>query len=161
MEKKMGLEPIMEDEWETGVEIVGLQYNINKILKMLKINDMGVPFFDMDSVIDSSELDRESKKSIWGCANNPYYVTLHNRDKEEMPIAGKKQRIELHFKSDGSPIKFMCILSCKYNLFIELVSKPVSQDIPVVFQISPIGMRQIEIEEVLENKDYWLAKLKG
>lgn len=161
MEKKMGLEPIIEEEWETAVMIVGLQYNISKILKMLKISDKGVPFFDMDSVIDSSELDRESKKSIWGCANNPYFVTLYNRDKEEMPMAGKKQKIELHFKSDGFPIKLMCILSCKYNLFMELVSKPVSKDIPMVFQISPIGMRQIEMEEVSDNKDYWLAKLKG
>lgn len=161
MKKKMGLEPIMDEEWETAVEIVGLQYNINKILKMLKISDKGVPFFDMDSVIDSSELDRESKKSMWGCANNPYFVTLYNRDKESMPIAGKKQKIELHFISDGFPIKLLCILSCKYNLFMEMVSKPKSKDIPMVFQISPIGMRQIEMEEVTDNKDYLLAKLKG
>lgn len=161
MKKKMGLEPIMNEEWETAVEIVGLQYHIGKILKMLKIDDKGAPFFDMDSVIDSSEMDKESKKTMWGCANNPYCVTLFNRDKEEMPIAGKKQKIELHFKSDGFPLKLLCILSCKYNLMMEIVTKPVSEDFPMLFQISPIGMRQIEKEEVLENKDYWLAKLKG
>ena len=45
---------------------------------------------------------------------------------------------------------------------MEMVTKPVSKPFPpVVMQISPIGIRQLEAEEVINNQAYWLDKLKG
>ena len=159
MDNKMVVKPIIDEEWETAVEIIGLQYNINKILKMIKADDDGNSYLDRDSVVDPSQLD-ESKESFWGCANNPYYVSLYKGDKDAA-MAGKKQKIELRFTSDAFPAKLLCILSYKYNLMMEMVTKPNAAVPPVVVQISPIGVRQLKAEEVMANQAYWLDKLEG
>lgn len=159
MDNKMVVKPIMNEEWKTAVEIIGLQYNINKILKMIKADDDGNSYLDRDSVVDPSQLD-ESKESFWGCANNPYYVSLYKGDKDAA-MAGKKQKIELRFTSDAFPAKLLCILSYKYSLVMEMVTKPNAAVPPVVIQISPIGVRQLEAEKVISNQAYWLDKLKG
>ena len=159
MDNKMVVKPIIDEEWETAVEIIGLQYNINKILKMIKADDDGNSYLDRDSVVDPSQLD-ESKESFCGCANHPYYVSLYKDDKDA-PMAGKKQKIKLRFTSDTFPAKLLCILSYKYNLMMEMVTKPNAAVPPVVIQISPIGVRQLEAEEVIANQAYWLDKLKG
>ena len=44
---------------------------------------------------------------------------------------------------------------------MEMVTKPNAAVPPVVVQISPIGVRQLEAEEVIANQAYWLDKLKG
>lgn len=157
MKKKM---QIVKEEWETAVEIIGLKFHINKILKMIKVDNNGNAFFDRDSVADPAQLD-ETKESFWGCANNPYCVFFYI-DKQDEAATGKKQKITLHFTSDAFPAKLLCILSYKYNLMMEMVTKPVSKPLPpVVMQISPIGIRQLEAEEVINNQAYWLDKLKG
>lgn len=156
---KMVVKPIIEEEWKTAVEIIGLQYNISKILKMIKVDDNGNSYLDRDSVVDPSQLD-ESKESFWGCANNPYYVSLYDGDKEDV-AAGKKQKIKMRFTSDTFPAKLLCILSYKYNLMMEMVTKPNAAVSPVVVQISPIGVRQLDGEEVMANQAYWLDKLEG
>jgi hypothetical protein len=160
MDNKMVVKPIIKEEWKTAVEIIGLKFHINKILKMIKSDDKGNSYLDRDSVVDPSQLD-ESKESFWGCANNPYYVSLYDGDKEDTVTAGKKQKIEMHFTSDTFPAKLLCILSYKYNLIMEMVTKPNVAVTPVVVQISPIGVRQLEAEEVIANQAYWLDKLKG
>lgn len=161
MDNKIAVKPIIvKQEWETDVEIIGLQYHINKILKMLKTNDDGTSYLDRDLAVDPSQLD-ESKESFWGCANNPYYVSLYKGDKEDTVTTGKKQKIELRFSSDSIPAKLLCILSYKYNLMMEMVTKPSVDALPMVMQISPIGVRQLEAEEVIANQEYWLNKLKG
>ena len=160
MDNKIAVKPIIvNQEWETDVEIIGLQYNINKILKMIKVDDDGNSYLDRDSIVDPSQLD-ESKESFWGCANNPYYVSLYKCDKDAV-MTGKKQKIEMRFTSDTFPAKLLCILSYKYNLVMEMVTKPNAAVPPVVVQISPIGVRQLEAEEVIANQAYWLDKLKG
>ena len=111
MDNQMVVKPIIEEEWKTAVEIIGLQYNINKILKMIKVDDDGNSYLDRDSIVDPSQLD-ESKESFWGCANNPYYVSLYKGDKDAA-MAGKKQKIEMRFTSDTFPAKLLCILSYK------------------------------------------------
>lgn len=158
--KKMGLKPITNEEWKTAVEIIGLKFHINKILKMIKIDDDGKQYLDRDSVVDPSQLD-ESKESFWGCASNPYFVSLYKGDKEDTVTTGKKQKIKLRFTSDSFPAKLLCILSYKYNLMMEMVTKPNAAVPPIVVQISPIGVRQLEAEEVLSNQAYWLDKLEG
>ena len=88
-------------------------------------------------------------------------VILYKGDKDAV-MTGKKQKIEMRFTSDTFPAKLLCILSYKYNLMMEMVTKPVSKPLPpVVMQISPIGIRQLEAEEVINNQAYWLDKLKG
>ena len=159
MDNQMVVKPIIEEEWKTAVEIIGLQYNINKILKMIKVDDDGNSYLDRDSIVDPSQLD-ESKESFWGCANNPYYVSLYKGNKDAA-MAGKKQKIKLRFTSDAFPAKLLCILSYKYNLVMQMVTKPNAAVPPVVVQISPIGVRQLEAEEVMANQAYWLDKLKG
>ena len=159
MDNKMIVKPIIEEEWKTAVEIIGLQYNINKILKMIKVDDDGNSYLDRDSVVDPSQLD-ESKESFWGCANNPYCVSLYKGDKDAA-MTGKKQKIEMRFTSDTFPAKLLCILSYKYNLVMQMVTKPNAAVPPVVVQISPIGVRQLKAEEVMANQAYWLDKLKG
>ena len=159
MDNKMVVKPIIEEEWKTAVEIIGLKFHINKILKMIKADDDGNSYLDRDSVVDPSQLD-ESKESFWGCANNPYYVSLYKGDKDAA-MAGKKQKIKLRFISDSFPAKLLCILSYKYNLVMEMVTKPNAAVPPVVVQISPIGVRQLKAEEVMANQAYWLDKLKG
>lgn len=159
MDNKMVVKPIIDEEWETAVEIIGLKFHINKILKMIKVDDDGNSYLDRDSVVDPSQLD-ESKESFWGCANNPYYVSLYKGDKDAA-MAGKKQKIKLRFISDSFPAKLLCILSYKYNLVMEMVTKPNAAVPPVVVQISPIGVRQLKAEEVMANQAYWLDKLKG
>ena len=159
MNNKMVVKPIIEEEWMTAVEIIGLQYNINKILKMIKVDNDGNSYLDRDSVVDPSQLD-ESKESFWGCANNPYYVSLYKGDKDAA-MTGKKQKIEMRFTSDTFPAKLLCILSYKYNLVMQMVTKPNAAVPPVVVQISPIGVRQLDAEEVMANQAYWLDKLEG
>ena len=159
MNNKMVVKPIIEEEWMTAVEIIGLQYNINKILKMIKVDNDGNSYLDRDSVVDPSQLD-ESKESFWGCANNPYYVSLYKGDKDAA-MTGKKQKIEMRFTSDTFPAKLLCILSYKYNLVMQMVTKPNAADPPVVVQISPIGVRQLDAEEGMANQAYWLDKLEG
>ena len=159
MDNKMVVKPIIDEEWETAVEIIGLKFHINKILKMIKVDDDGNSYLDRDSVVDPSQLD-ESKESFWGCANNPYYVSLYKGDKDAA-MAGKKQKIKLRFISDSFPAKLLCILSYKYNLVMEMVTKPNAAVPPVVVQISPIGVRQLKAEEVMANQAYWLDKLEG
>ena len=46
---------------------------------------------------------------------------------------------------------------------MEAVTKPTSIEnaLPFVMQLSPIGVRQLEAEEVMANKQYWLDKLEG
>ena len=159
MNNKMVVKLIIEEEWMTAVEIIGLQYNINKILKMIKVDNDGNSYLDRDSVVDPSQLD-ESKESFWGCANNPYYVSLYKGDKDAA-MTGKKQKIEMRFTSDTFPAKLLCILSYKYNLVMQMVTKPNAAVPPVVVQISPIGVRQLDAEEVMANQAYWLDKLEG
>lgn len=160
MDNKMVVKPIMNEEWKTAVEIIGLKFHISKILKMIKVDDDGNSYLDRDSVVDPSQLD-ESKASFWGCANNPYYVSLYDGGKEDTVTAGKKQKIKLRFISDSFPAKLLCILSYKYNLVMEMVTKPNAAVPPVVVQISPIGVRQLKAEEVMANQAYWLDKLEG
>lgn len=161
MDKNMEIEVTAKEEWKTAVEIVGLQFHVNKILKMVKTDKDGNQYLDRDSAVDPSQLD-ESKVTFWGCANNPYCVSLYEEDKDvNKPVAGMKKKIVLHFISDSFPAKLLCILSYKYNLMMEMITRPNKDVLPFVMQLSPIGVRQIEAEEVMANKQYWLDKLEG
>ena len=163
MDKNMEIEVTTKEEWKAAVEIVGLQFHVNKILKMIKIDEDGNQYLDRDTAVDVTQLD-ESKATFWGCANNPYCVSIIDEDKDDgKPVTGMKKKIVLHFSSDSFPAKLLCILSYKYNLMMEMVTKPTSIEnaLPFVMQLSPIGVRQLEAEEVMANKQYWLDKLEG